>query len=147
MTLTSAEIGYLQTQRLGRLATVQANGSPQVKPVGFPYNPELGTIDISGFSMTASQKFRNVSRDGRAALVVDYIASTTPWRVRFLEIRGTAEAVQASGDAESPDDRALIRIHPARILSFGIEEPPGEPHQTQLRARSEPPAPREQARG
>jgi pyridoxamine 5'-phosphate oxidase family protein len=142
MTLTSAEIGYLQAQPLGRLATIQPDGSPQVKPVGFRYNPDLGTIDISGFGMTASQKFRNVSRDGRAALVVDDIASTTPWRVRFLEIRGTAQAVPAPGGAESTADTALIRIHPARILSFGIEEPPGEPHQTQLRTRSEPRAQR-----
>jgi pyridoxamine 5'-phosphate oxidase family protein len=75
MTLTSAEIGYLQAQPLGRLATIQPDGSPQVKPVGFRYNPDLGTIDISGFRMTPSQKFRNVSRDGRAAHVVDDIAS------------------------------------------------------------------------
>jgi pyridoxamine 5'-phosphate oxidase family protein len=48
MALTSAEIDYLQAQRLGRLATLQPDGSPQVKPVGFRYNPDLGTIDISG---------------------------------------------------------------------------------------------------
>ena len=35
-------------------------------------------------------------------------------------------------------DTALIRIHPRRILSFGIEEPPGEPHQTRLRTRDLP---------
>jgi pyridoxamine 5'-phosphate oxidase family protein len=62
--LTSAEIDYLQAQQLGRLATLQAGGSPQVKPVGFRYNLELGTIDITGFAMSASQKFRNISRDG-----------------------------------------------------------------------------------
>jgi pyridoxamine 5'-phosphate oxidase family protein len=138
MTLTSAEIGYLQAQRLGRLATIQPDGSPQVKPVGFRYNPELGTVDISGFRMSASQKFRNVSRDGRVALVVDDIASTQPWRVRFLEIRGEAEPVEASVTTEGANDTALIRIYPTRILSFGIEEPPGEPHQTQLRTRSQP---------
>lgn len=135
MTLTSAEIGYLQSQQLGRLATIEPDGSPQVKPVGFRYNPELGTIDISGFRMSASRKFRNVSGDGRVALVVDDIASAQPWRVRFLEVRGTAEAVPASGQAGGGDD-ALIRIHPARVLSFGIEEPPGEPHQTELRTRN-----------
>jgi pyridoxamine 5'-phosphate oxidase family protein len=138
MTLTSAEIGYLQAQRLGRLATIQPDGSPQVKPVGFRYNPELGTVDISGFRMSASQKFRNVSRDGRVALVVDDIASAQPWRVRFLEIRGEAEPVEASVTTEGANDTALIRIYPTRILSFGIEEPPGEPHQTQLRTRSQP---------
>lgn len=137
MTLTSAEIAYLQAQPLGRLATIQPDGSPQVKPVGFRYNAELGTVDVTGFRMSASQKFRNVSRDGRVALVVDDIASTQPWRVRFLEIRGPAEAVPASGQADSVDD-AVIRIRPARVLSFGIEEPPGEPHQTTLRTRNLP---------
>ena len=135
MTLTSAEIDYLQEQRLGRLATLQPDGSPQVKPVGFRYNPELGTIDIAGFRMSGSQKFRNVSRDGRVALVVDDVVSTEPWRVRFLEIRGTAEAVAMAGGA-ADEDASVIRIRPARILSFGIEEPPGEPHQTKLTARN-----------
>jgi pyridoxamine 5'-phosphate oxidase family protein len=136
MPLTTAEIEYLEGQRLGRLATIQPDGSPQVKPVGFRYNAELDTIDIAGFRMSVSQKFRNVSRDGRAALVVDDIASTRPWRVRFLEIRGTAEAVP--GPDGGGADTALIRIHPRRILSFGIEEPPGEPHQTRLRTRDLP---------
>ena len=136
MTLTNAEIEYLSEQRIGRLATIQPDGSPQVKPVGFRYNPELGTIDITGFGMSGSQKFRNVSRDGRAALVVDGIASVSPWRVRFLEIRGTADAVPSEVLSHGEPDTALIRIRPGRVLSFGVEEPPGEPHQTRLRARN-----------
>jgi pyridoxamine 5'-phosphate oxidase family protein len=72
---------------------------------------------------------RLATLDGRAALVVDDIVSTQPWRVRFLEIRGTAEAVGS-------DDASVIRIRPTRILSFGIEEPPGEPHQTKLSTRN-----------
>jgi pyridoxamine 5'-phosphate oxidase family protein len=135
LTLTKAEIEYLTGQQLGRLATIQPDGSPQVKPVGFSYNPELGTIDITGFGMSGSQKFRNVSRDGRAALVVDDIASVRPWRVRFLEIRGSAEAVPSAQGSDGDPDTALIRIRPRRVLSFGVEEPPGEPHQTRLRAR------------
>ena len=78
MALSDAEIAYLQSQRLGRLATIQPDGSPQVKPLGFSYNADLGTIDIHGFRMSGSQKFRNVSRDGRAVLVVDDIVSTQP---------------------------------------------------------------------
>ncbi len=135
MTLTKAEIEYLTGQQLGRLATIQPDGSPQVKPVGFSYNAELGTIDITGFGMSGSQKFRNVSRDGRAALVIDDVASVNPWRVRFLEIRGSAEAVP-SERSDGQSDSALIRIRPRRVLSFGVEEPPGAPHQTQLRARN-----------
>jgi len=39
MTFTDAQTGYLASQRLGRLATIGPDGSPQVKPVGFRYNP------------------------------------------------------------------------------------------------------------
>jgi hypothetical protein len=38
---TQAEIEYLQSQRLGRLATAGPDGRPHVVPVGFRYNPEL----------------------------------------------------------------------------------------------------------
>jgi pyridoxamine 5'-phosphate oxidase family protein len=38
MTFSGPELAYLGTQRLGRLATVQSDGSPQVSPVGFSYN-------------------------------------------------------------------------------------------------------------
>jgi len=69
--------------------------------------------------MLGSRKFRNVAANGRIALVVDDIPSRDPVQVRFLEIRGIAEAV-AEADA-GPDD-GLIRIRPRRIISFGVEE-------------------------
>ena len=45
---TPAEIEYIKSQRLGRLATVNSTGEPHVVPVGFRYNAELDTIDIGG---------------------------------------------------------------------------------------------------
>jgi PPOX class F420-dependent enzyme/OxyR family protein len=73
----------------GRLATVQPDGTLQVSPVGFRYNSVTETIDIGGFNMAASRKFRNVAENGRAAFVVDDIASVDPWRVRCLETGAT----------------------------------------------------------
>lgn len=108
---TQPELDYLATQRLGRLATVQPDGTLQVNPVGFTYNPDTRTIDIGGYNMTTSRKYRNVAANGRAAFVVDDVPSVDPWRVRCLEIRGRAETVGA-----------IIRIHPRRIISFGIAE-------------------------
>ncbi len=49
MTLTDPEIAYMQTQDLGRPATVQPSGTLQVNPVGFTYNAELDMINIGGF--------------------------------------------------------------------------------------------------
>jgi pyridoxamine 5'-phosphate oxidase family protein len=125
---TESELTYMGTQTLGRLATVQQDGTPQVSPVGFSHNPELDTIDIVGFSMSTSQKFRNVAHDGRVAFVIDDIASRTPWRVRCLEIRGVAEAVLDPSNPRPGHDASLIRIQPRRIISFGIDEPDQEPH-------------------
>jgi pyridoxamine 5'-phosphate oxidase family protein len=100
-----------------------------VSPVGFHYNEELGTIDIGGFNMSTSQKFRNVTRNGTVAFVVDDIASTQPWRVRCLEIRGIAEAVPDPSNPTPGHDGSIIRIVPRRIISFGIDQPDQEPHE------------------
>jgi len=129
MSFSNAELAYLGTQRLGRLATVQPDGTLQVSPVGFSYNGSTGTIDIGGFNMAASRKFRNVAANGRVAFVVDDIASVDPWRVRCLEIRGQAEAIAAPADSGARIAGAIIRIHPRRIISFGIDDPDREPHE------------------
>ena len=132
MTFKTHEIDFLRQADLGRLATIQRDGTPQNSPVGFDYNEELGTIDIAGYRMSESQKFRNIAHHPKVAFVVDDIASRDPWRVRCLEIRGTAEqAAVAPARAAAGDhlDTAIIRITPRRIISFGIEDQESEPHQ------------------
>ena len=129
MSFTSAELAYLATQRLGRLATVQPDGTLQVSPVGFRYNSVTETIDIGGFNMAASRKFRNVAENGRAAFVVDDIASVDPWRVRCLEIRGHAEAITDPDGTEAGLAGPVIRVYPRRIISFGIDDPDHAPHE------------------
>ncbi|BDT96019.1 PPOX class F420-dependent oxidoreductase [Nocardia sputorum] len=121
-TLTSEQIDYLHTQRLGRLATVRPDGTPQNNPVGFRYNPDLGTIDIAGWNMGASRKFRNLATNDHVAFVVDDIASVQPWRVRCLEIRGTAEALTDVDPYISGVSREMIRIHPHRVIAFGLTD-------------------------
>lgn len=118
---SDGELAYLADQRLGRLATLRADGELQNSPVGFAYNPAQRTIDIGGHNLAASQKFRNVTANGRVAFVIDDLASIQPWRVRCLEIRGHAEALPAPPDSHSRIPGAIIRIHPRRIISFGID--------------------------
>jgi pyridoxamine 5'-phosphate oxidase family protein len=105
------EVEYLQSGRLGRLATVGCAGTPHVVPVGFSYNAELGTIDIRGRDMANTKKFRDVARSGRAALVVDDVRP--PWKPQGIEIRGRAEALGGA--------RPVIRIHPEHVVAWGIE--------------------------
>jgi pyridoxamine 5'-phosphate oxidase family protein len=109
---TDAELAYLHGERrLARIATVGADGMPHVTPVGWSYNAELETIDLGGRDVSATKKFRDVARSGLAAVVVDDVVP--PWSPRGVEVRGEAEAV------DGPP--ALIRIHPRRIISWGLE--------------------------
>ena len=117
---SAEEIAYLRSQRLGRLATVNAAGEPHVTPVGFRYNAENDTIEIGGHGIAATRKFRDAGRGGIVAFVVDDVLP--PWRPRGIEIRGLAEALATGGKAIMADfDDELIRIAPARIISWGIE--------------------------
>ena len=139
MTFKPHEIEFMRGTVLGRLATIQSNGTLQNSPVGFTYNDDLGTIDIFGYRMSKSQKYRNVASNPTVAFVVDDIASTDPWRVRCLEIRGTAEhadAPQAQGAAGDGLDTAIIRITPRRIISFGIDDTETDPHLLEADARN-----------
>ena len=129
MVFTETELAYLASQRLGRLATAQPNGTLQVSPVGFSFNGATSTIDIGGFKLEKSQKFRNIADNRRAAFVVDDLASVQPWRVRCIEIRGTAEAL-------TTPNGPLIRLHPRRIISFGIDEPDIEAHRLRTNRRN-----------
>lgn len=127
---TGAELAYLASQRLGRLATVAPDGAPQNNPVGFSYNPDLGTVDILGLNMAATRKYRNVGAHPGVALVVDDIASVDPWTVRGVEIRGRAEAVGGQAPALAGMSNEVIRIHPRRIISWGVD-----PDQPGMQAR------------
>ncbi|MGN6872040.1 MAG: PPOX class F420-dependent oxidoreductase [Solirubrobacteraceae bacterium] len=111
---TDVELRYLAGGRqLGRIATVGADGTPHVVPVGWIYNAVTETIDIGGYELERTKKFRDAARTGRAAIVIDDVESTDPWRPRGIEVRGRAEAISLP--------TPLIRIHPERIVSWGLE--------------------------
>ncbi|TDC73246.1 PPOX class F420-dependent oxidoreductase [Streptomyces hainanensis] len=117
---TETQRAYLASQRLARLATVDPDGQPQNNPVGF-FLQDDDTILVGGLRMGATKKWRNLRTNPRLALVVDDVVSVTPWRVRFLEIRGTAELLvgpHALGSHFSPE---VIRIHPHKIHSWGLD--------------------------
>ena len=138
MTFKRHELDFLRQAELGRLATIKPDGTPQNSPVGFTYNESLGTIDIAGYRMSQSQKFRNVASNDKVAFVVDDITSRDPWRVRCLEIRGTAEQAEippSRGTAGDELDTAIIRVTPRRIISFGIDDQVSEPHQLEMDRR------------
>jgi pyridoxamine 5'-phosphate oxidase family protein len=109
-----SELRYLAGgKQLGRLATVGADGTPHVVPVAWIYNAVRDTIDVGGSELAETKKFRDVARTGRAAIVVDDVGDGEEWRPRGVEVRGRGEAIAMP--------TPLIRIHPERIVSWGLE--------------------------
>jgi pyridoxamine 5'-phosphate oxidase family protein len=117
---TDKELDYLAGQRLGRIATVGADGQPHVVPTSFRYNPDLDAIEVGGLRMSQTKKVRDVRRTGRASIVVDDVLP--PWSPRMIEIRGTAEVISSGGKALSDNfEDTIVRITPVRIIAFGID--------------------------
>ena len=110
---TQAELAYLRGERrLAHLATVGSDGTPHVTPVGmWSLGPEE-VVEVTGHDFAATKKFRDVARGGSAAIVIDDVLP--PFRPRGVEIRGPAEALH--------DPRPHIRIHPRRIIGWGLDD-------------------------
>ena len=120
MSFTNEEIAYLRSQPLARLATVSADGQPDVVPLGFDFD---GTcFYVSGYQAMKTRKFQNViDGNSNVALVVDDLASTQPWAPRFLRIYGTADVVEREGYA---GPTSYLRITPRVSWSWNLA---GEP--------------------
>jgi pyridoxamine 5'-phosphate oxidase family protein len=120
---TDLEIEYMAGQRLGRIATVGADGQPHVVPTTFRYNAEQDAIDVGGMRMSQTKKTRDVQRTGRASIVIDDVLP--PWSPRMIEVRGTAEVIATGGKAFGDNfEDTIVRIRPSRIIAFGID--PGD---------------------
>lgn len=112
-----AELGFLRGERhLGRLATIDESGFPHVVPLGWSYNEDLGTIDISGRDFAATKKFRNAKRNPNVAFLVDDVLP--PWRPRSVMVQGRAEAIEAT----APGSEAMLRVTPDKIVSWGLDK-------------------------
>jgi pyridoxamine 5'-phosphate oxidase family protein len=112
-TFTEGEAEFLAESFLGRVATVSRSGQPHVVPVGYRFDGS--TISFSGWNITKSLKYRNILSNNRVAFVVDEVVSTKPWRVRGVEVRGTAEVHEEGGST-------LVTINPKRVRSWGLEK-------------------------
>lgn len=111
---TDAEREYLgSVHPLARLATVGADGTPHVMPVGmYSVDEETGAIVTTGHDLTETKKWRDVLRSGRAAIVIDDVLP--PFRPRGIEVRGPAVALADGG-------QPTIRVYPRRIVAWGLD--------------------------
>jgi pyridoxamine 5'-phosphate oxidase family protein len=118
-TFTKEELDYLRSQRLARIATADSVGQPHVVPVGFKVSADATAIEVGGRNFGQTKKYRDIRANPRVALVIDDLASITPWKPRGIEVRGTA-VLQDAGGGPVPSDQPWARITPERIVSWGI---------------------------
>ncbi len=92
---------FLQSPRIGVLATVNRNGSPQISPIWYRYSE--GRITMSTTEETL--KCRNVRRDPRASLCV----YSVPDGLEYVSLAGTASV--AAGDAIWGETQAIVDLY------------------------------------
>jgi len=109
---TDLETEYLRSQPLMRIATASPAGAPDIAVVTFGIDGD--DIVSGGFDIAKTVRFRNISNNPRATLVVDDLKSVEPWTPRFVKIRGAAAIEEHDGGLQ-------FRISPNRIWSSGLE--------------------------
>lgn len=122
MSLSEAEVNYLKTQRLARIATASHRGVPEVSPVGFEFDGRyfwVGSHSTEIFPKT--RRYKNItSGNSRVSLVVDDLESVDPWKPRGIKVSGTAQVMEHTGMF---GPAKYIRIAPRVSISWGIEPP------------------------
>jgi pyridoxamine 5'-phosphate oxidase family protein len=125
---TDAEIEYLTTARLARIATVGPDGQPHVVPVTFHFNADEDAVDVGGISFGTSKKWRDARRNQRVTFLLDESWGTG---AKAIEIRGTAELHETGGESIHPKFPSFtpefIRIRPHRIVAWGVDGDGREP--------------------
>lgn len=96
----------LARSTLGVLATIKADGRPQLSPVMPAYDRAAGVIRVSTTARTA--KIANLRRDPRATLEV-----TSPDGRAWATAEGTATLVGPGTDPRGPEVQALVDYYRA----------------------------------
>jgi pyridoxamine 5'-phosphate oxidase family protein len=111
---TDAELEFLASQRLARLATASKTGQPDVSAVGFSIDGD--GVTSGGIDLTKTVRYRHLLENPQATIVIDDLASVDPWRPRGVKVRG------AAGLEDDERGRPRIRIRPQVVWSWGINE-------------------------
>ena len=113
---TQAELDYIRSQPLARVGTASPSGRPDVAVVGFDFDGQH--FFISGRSQERTWKYKNAKKNPMASLVIDDLASRSPWRPRGIKVFGSVDFVHRKGYA---GEKEYMRIQPTRKYSWGLE--------------------------
>ena len=98
------------------------SGTPEVSPVGFEFDGKhfwIGSHSQEIFFRT--RRYRNITRGNKkVSIVIDDLASVTPWKPRGIKVSGIAEVMEHDG-IFGPGQ--YFRVTPRVTVSWGIEPP------------------------
>jgi pyridoxamine 5'-phosphate oxidase family protein len=120
------EIAYLQSQPIARLATVNADGQPDVVPVAFELDGSYIWVGGVGPDVARTRKLRNIGAGrSKVSLVFDDLVSMEPFIARALRVYGEAEPPVERVGLVGPG--LYSRITPTVSWSWNLAgEPAGE---------------------
>ena len=118
---SDAEIAYLQSKTMGRLASIGTDGRPHLTTED--------AIDLGGVDFGNTKKWRDMLQNPRVAFLVD---DASPDGAHAIEIRGDAEPHFRGGESINPRfpnfKPEFVRVRPRRIVSWGLETAGFSPH-------------------
>jgi pyridoxamine 5'-phosphate oxidase family protein len=125
VSFSDEDVAYLRAQGVGRLATVNAAGQPDVVPVAVEFDGTFLWVG-GGETVTRTRKFRNVAAGNpMVCLVVDDLPSSDPFVARGIRIDGHAEQPFERSGMVGPG--TYMRITPTVSWSWSLAgEPVGE---------------------
>jgi pyridoxamine 5'-phosphate oxidase family protein len=114
-----AEVKYLKSQFLARIATATRKGKPNVAPVGFEFDGKYFYIgSIKQEILHSTPRYLNIKNGNKqVAIVIDDLVSVEPWKVRGVRVNGVADVVVRKGEFGKGD---YIRIKPRLSWSWGL---------------------------
>jgi PPOX class probable F420-dependent enzyme len=135
--LTDAQYRFLETSRVGRLATADAKGTPHLVPVCYAIDGLSAYITVDEKPKRTDiplKRVRNIQENPAVALTVD--RWDEDWsRLAWLMLRGNAEILQCGAEHDAAQEQLrgrypqyrsmdiaplpVIAIRIARVLGWG----------------------------
>ena len=138
-TLTELEIAFVQTERVARLATLRADGSPHIVPICYAFDGERFFTPLDEKPKRVAdgdlQRIRNIQARPEVGLLIDRYDED--WsRLGYVLVRGRAQLVAPDSSvhggalvllrARYPqyrtmalEVRQLIAVTPVHVTSWG----------------------------
>ena len=124
--LSAPQRAFLDAQRIGHLATADAEGAPHVVPVCFAVAGANAYITLDDKPKRAGRgplkRLRNIAENPRVALVADRYDDRDWSRLGWVLVRGRAEILD--GGAEHAKGQRLLGRRYVQMRAMALEQHP-----------------------